>query len=195
MCQSIPANAQPRKLEAPNSFLTLSMPNGTQRHRIRRHLPSLIPIDEYRQHLLVPNLVARHLLLDELEIQFAALSADGLVGVQDGRNSRAVGVQLSRDAEVTKRATQDPSGHAVCLLVDGVDFVFEEENPLPVDPPLLGTCKQIRTEASEVYGKNYFKIVLKNLNITKITSWMGLSLPRMALYESAEMAIAMFFRD
>lgn len=61
-----------------------------------------------------------------------------------------------------------------------------------MDPPLLGTCKQIRAEASGVYGKNRLEIQLMNLNITKVTNWMGLSPPRMALYEGSEMELSMF---
>ncbi|GAB7330100.1 hypothetical protein MBLNU13_g01783t1 [Cladosporium sp. NU13] len=52
-------------------------------------------------------------------------------------------------------------------------IVVEWHDPLPMNPPLLGTCKRIRTEASSVYGKNHLKIVSKNLNITKATNWMG----------------------
>lgn len=62
---------------------------------------------------------------------------------------------------------------------------------LPMGPPLLSICKQIREEASSVYGKNHLEIQLMNLNITKVTSWMGLSPPRMALYQGSEMELSM----
>jgi hypothetical protein len=34
-----------------------------------------------------------------------------------------------------------------------------------------------------------------NLNITKVTDWMGLSAPRMALYQGSEMELSIFMGD
>lgn len=61
-----------------------------------------------------------------------------------------------------------------------------------MDPLLLSTCKQVRAEASSVYGKNRLEIQLMNLNITKVTNWKRLSPPRMALYQDSEMELSMF---
>jgi len=46
-----------------------------------------------------------------------------------------------------------------------------------------------------VYGKNHLEIHLQNLKITKVTDWMQLSPPRMALYQGAEMVITIFNGD
>ena len=78
------------------------------------------------------------------------------------------------------------------------ELTLVEEKPLqfgffdkhfPKDPPLLSTCKQIRAEASGVYGKNHLRITVFNLNITRLTKWMRLSPPRVALYENSELIL------
>lgn len=52
---------------------------------------------------------------------------------------------------------------------------------------MLSTCKQIRAEASSIYGKNDLRISLTDLDITRVTNWMRLSPPRVALYEDSEL--------
>jgi hypothetical protein len=81
------------------------------------------------------------------------------------------------------------------VLLQPEPIVVKWHDPLPKDPPLTATCKQIRKEASSVYGKNHLEIHLQNLKITKVTDWMQLSQPRMALYQGAEMVITIFNGD
>lgn len=50
----------------------------------------------------------------------------------------------------------------------------------------MSTCKQIRAEASDIYGKNRLEVCLFNFNVTRLVDWMRDSPPRLALYENLE---------
>jgi hypothetical protein len=75
------------------------------------------------------------------------------------------------------------------LVQDEVILVRGNEH-FPKDPPLLSTCKQIRVGASSIYGENRLEVQTYNLNITKITDWMRLSPPRVALYKKSELYLS-----
>lgn len=78
------------------------------------------------------------------------------------------------------------------VLIQDEPIVFRDSKRFPKDPPLLSTCKQIRAEASGIYGKNRLEISLLSFDITKVTNWMRLSPPRVALYEKSEIGLTTF---
>lgn len=73
------------------------------------------------------------------------------------------------------------------VLVQEKTIIVKLSDKFPSDPPLLATCKQIRSEASSIYGENHLEMSLYNLDITKVTRWMRLSPPRVALYANSSM--------
>jgi hypothetical protein len=75
-------------------------------------------------------------------------------------------------------------------LVPEDTIVVEIADTSPMDPPLLKTCRQIRTEARGIfYQENKVTLAVRNLDIRNIVQWLDLSLAHHDMYANAQLAL------
>ncbi|KAM0689619.1 hypothetical protein Q7P36_010490 [Cladosporium allicinum] len=80
--------------------------------------------------------------------------------------------------------------YRLVLVSNGVIEVASADTP-PMDPPLLRTCSQIRTEARGIfYKENKVRFTVKNYDIRKIVAWLDRSAARHDLLANAHLALS-----
>ena len=115
-------------------------------------------------------------------------------------SQRVEDVQSSRNTPIPQVEDKQP-----CFLLDAhpetrneiyrLVLVSEIEvaaaDSLPMDPPLLRTNRQIRSEARGIfYQENRVKISVLNYNISKINAWLGLSSAHRDMYANAQLVLS-----